>query len=87
MVCTSFPFCRATHWMMFIDSEPLCALAWGEKLLNFLWISPEPDPEPAIASWRKHLEPQLRLFSISLPYIFNLKSVADKMLQELVWIH
>lgn len=40
------------------------ALAWGEKLLSFFWLSPEPDPEPAMASWRKHLEPQLRLTSI-----------------------
>jgi len=40
------------------------ALAWGEKLLSFFWLSPKPDPEPAIASWRKHLEPQLRLSNI-----------------------
>jgi hypothetical protein len=40
------------------------ALAWGQKLLSFLWLSPEPDPEPAIASWRKYLEPDLRLSRI-----------------------
>jgi hypothetical protein len=40
------------------------ALAWSGKLLSFLWLSPEPDPEPAMASWRKHLEPDLRLSCI-----------------------
>jgi len=40
------------------------ALAWGQKLLSFLWLSPEPDPEPAMASWRKFLEPDLRLSRI-----------------------
>lgn len=40
------------------------ALAWDEKLLFSLWLSPEPDPEPAMASWRKHLELQLWLSSI-----------------------
>ena len=40
------------------------ALAWGQKLLSFLWLSAEPDPEPAMASWRKFLEPDLRLSRI-----------------------
>jgi len=40
------------------------ALTWGKKLLSCLWFSPEADPEPTMASWRKHLEPQLRLSSI-----------------------
>lgn len=40
------------------------ALAWGEKLLSTLWLSSEPDPEPAIASWRKCLEPDLTLSRI-----------------------
>ncbi len=40
------------------------ALAWGEKLLFFLWLSSEPDPEPAMASWRKWLEPDLSLSRI-----------------------
>ena len=40
------------------------ALAWGEKLLFFLWLSSEPDPEPAMTSWRKWLEPDLSLSRI-----------------------
>lgn len=40
------------------------ALAWGEKLLASLWLTSEPDPEPAMASWRKWLEPDLRLSCI-----------------------
>lgn len=40
------------------------ALTWGGKLLSFLWLSSEPDPEPAMASWRKWLEPVLRLSRI-----------------------
>lgn len=40
------------------------ALAWGQNFLSTLWLSPEPDPEPAMASWRKYLEPDLRLSSI-----------------------
>jgi len=40
------------------------ALVWGEKLLFSLWLSSEPDPEPAMASWRKWLEPDLSLSRI-----------------------
>lgn len=40
------------------------ALAWGEKLLPFLWLSPEPDPEPAMASRRKWLKPDIHLSQI-----------------------
>ena len=40
------------------------SLVWGEKLLSFLWLSSEPDPEPAMASWRKWLEPDLSLSRI-----------------------
>jgi hypothetical protein len=40
------------------------ALVWGEALLSSLWLSSAPDPEPAIASWKKWLEPQLRLSCI-----------------------
>ncbi len=40
------------------------ALIWGEKLLFFLWLSSEPDPEPATASWRTYSEPDLRLSRI-----------------------
>lgn len=40
------------------------ALAWGEKFIFCLWLTPGPDPEPAIASWRTWLEPDLRLSRI-----------------------
>jgi hypothetical protein len=33
-------------------------------LLNFLWLIPGPDPEPAIASWRQFRRPVLRLSCI-----------------------
>jgi hypothetical protein len=36
------------------------ALVSDEKLLTRLWLSSTPDPEPAMASWRKWLEPDLR---------------------------
>ena len=36
----------------------------GHKLLRFLWLSPFPDPEPAMASWKQFLEPELRLSCI-----------------------
>lgn len=37
------------------------AAACGGRLLHFLWLSPGPDPEPAMASWRKFCQPDLRL--------------------------
>jgi len=40
------------------------ALVWGERLLSHLWLSSEPDPEPAMASWRKWLEPDIRISRI-----------------------
>lgn len=40
------------------------ALVWGERLLSRLWLSSEPDPEPAMASWRKWLEPDIRISRI-----------------------
>ena len=40
------------------------ALTWGDKLLSFLWFSSDPDPEPAMSSWRRWFEPILRLSRI-----------------------
>jgi hypothetical protein len=40
------------------------AWAWGGQLLSELWLSPEPDPEPAMASWRKYSQPDIRLSCI-----------------------
>lgn len=40
------------------------ALHCGEKLLAFLWLSAFPDPEPAMASWKQFLKPDLRLSRI-----------------------
>lgn len=36
----------------------------GHKFLKCLWLSPFPDPEPAMASWKQFLEPDLRLSCI-----------------------
>lgn len=40
------------------------AVATGSRLLNFLWLTPGPDPEPAMASWRTFCQPDLRLSRI-----------------------
>jgi len=40
------------------------ALHCGEKLLAFMWLSAVPDPEPAMASWKQFLKPDLRLSRI-----------------------
>jgi hypothetical protein len=37
------------------------AASCGDQLLRFLWLSPGPDPEPAMASWRTFCQPDLRL--------------------------
>jgi hypothetical protein len=37
------------------------AVVINERLLNSLWLTPGPDPEPAMASWRQFCSPQLRL--------------------------
>ncbi len=36
----------------------------GERLLAFIWLSAEPDPEPAMASRRQYYQPDLRLSCI-----------------------
>jgi hypothetical protein len=36
----------------------------GEKLLDFPWLSPEPDPEPAMASKKQFYQPDLWLSSV-----------------------
>ena len=40
------------------------ALHCAEKLLAFMWLSAVPDPEPAMASWKQFLKPDLRLSRI-----------------------
>lgn len=40
------------------------ALVWGGNFLPLLWLSSDPDPEPAIASWRNWLEPGIRFSCI-----------------------
>lgn len=40
------------------------ALHCGQKLLAFMWLSAVPDPEPAMASWKQFLKPDLRLSRI-----------------------
>lgn len=35
------------------------ALAWGKQLLDYIWLSSEPDPEPAMASRRKRSDPDI----------------------------
>jgi hypothetical protein len=40
------------------------AAACGGRLLDRLWLTPGPDPEPAMASWRKFCQPDLRLSRI-----------------------
>ena len=40
------------------------AIISGERLLNFLWFTPGPDPDPAMASFRQFYGPDLRLVRI-----------------------
>jgi hypothetical protein len=40
------------------------AVTVGERLLNFLWLTPGPDPQPAMASCRQFYGPDLRLVRI-----------------------
>lgn len=40
------------------------AIANRKWLLSFLWLPPEPDPEPAIASWKQFFRPMFELHSL-----------------------
>jgi hypothetical protein len=40
------------------------ALHLGKLLLHFIWLSSEPDPQPAIASWKQFRKPDLRLSDV-----------------------
>jgi hypothetical protein len=48
---------------MVTKSGPLSALALnqGQRLLDFIWLSATEDPEPAMASWKQFLEPDLHI--------------------------
>ena len=40
------------------------AIANRKWLLSFLWLPPEPDPEPAIASWKQFFRPMFELHAV-----------------------
>lgn len=40
------------------------ALYSGQRLRGFIWLSPEPDPEPAMASRKQFRKPDLRLIGV-----------------------
>lgn len=40
------------------------AIANQKWLLSFLWLPPEPDPEPAIASWKQFFRPMFELHTL-----------------------
>lgn len=40
------------------------ALHLGYRLLDFIWLSSEPDPQPAMASWRQFRKPDVRLTGV-----------------------
>ncbi len=40
------------------------AIANQKWLLSFLWLPPNPDPEPAIASWKQFFKPMYELHSV-----------------------
>jgi hypothetical protein len=40
------------------------ALHLGQRLLHFIWLSSEPDPQPAMASWKQFRKPDLRLTDV-----------------------
>ncbi len=59
-----------THWQRGLSYLQLGwrwvkrALAGSGRLLHFLWLTPGPDPEPAMASYRQFYCPDLRLVRI-----------------------
>lgn len=59
-----------THWQRGLSYFQIgcrwvkSALHLNQKLLSFLWLTDEPDPEPAMASWKQFLQPDLRLTGI-----------------------
>jgi hypothetical protein len=40
------------------------ALHLGQRLLDFIWLSSEPDPQPAMASWKQFRKPDVRLTAV-----------------------
>lgn len=40
------------------------ALHLGQRLLDFIWLSSEPDPQPAMASWKQFRKPDVRLSGV-----------------------
>jgi hypothetical protein len=56
-----------THWRRGLSYLQLGwrwlkrAAAGNDRLLDFLWLTPGPDPEPAMASWRRFCRTDLRL--------------------------
>lgn len=60
-----------THWMRGLSYFQI-GWRWikrvlymgGRRLLNFIWLSSEPDPEPAMASRKQFRQPDLRLTAV-----------------------
>ena len=59
-----------THWRRGLSYLQIgwrwCKYAVANKkwLLSFLWLPPNPDPEPAIASWKQFYRPMYELHSL-----------------------